>query len=70
MNNPEVAYNTASNTAIGGVRRSTFYRVGASGETTKNPYIHDNYANPANMTTVLSTRGTDLSGLVKGETSC
>jgi hypothetical protein len=65
MNNPEVAYNTASNTAVGGVRGSTFYRVGTASGTVNNPYIHDNYADPTNMITVFSSRGVGLSGLVK-----
>jgi hypothetical protein len=65
MNNPEVAYNTASNTAVGGALGSTFYRVGTASGTVNNTYIHDNYADPTNMITVFSSRGAGLSGLVK-----
>ena len=54
MNNPEVAYNTASNTAVGGALGSTFYRVAQDVGAINNAYVHDNYADPTNMIGVIS----------------
>ena len=53
MNNPEIAYNTSSNTLAGGVRGSTFFRV-AQDVGADNAYVHDNYADPTNMISVIS----------------
>jgi hypothetical protein len=54
MNNPEVAYNTASNTVAGGVRGSTFFRVAQDVGAINHAYVHDNYADPTNMISVIS----------------
>jgi len=54
MNNPEVAYNTASNTAAGGAAGSTFYRVAQVVGVINNAYVHDNYADSTNMLGVIS----------------
>ena len=56
MNNPEVAYNTASNTAVGGALGSTFYRVAQDVGAINNAYVHDNYADSTNMIGVISVR--------------
>jgi len=55
MNGPEVAYNTASNTAIGGLRGSTFFRVSQVKGTIVDAYVHDNFADLTNMIGVIST---------------
>lgn len=59
INNPEIAYNTASYTA-GGPNGSTFYRIAQDVGTISGAYVHDNYADPTNMIAVLSdsTAGT------------
>jgi hypothetical protein len=56
MNNPEIAYNTVSNTAPGGRPGATFFRVAQVVGTISNCYLHDNYADPHNMIAVISGR--------------
>lgn len=56
MNNPEIAYNTVSNTAPGGKPGSVFFRVAQDLGTISNCYVHDNFADPRNMLAVISAR--------------
>ena len=56
MNNPELAYNTVSNTAPGGKPGSAFFRVAQDVGTISNCYVHDNYADPRNMISVISAQ--------------
>jgi hypothetical protein len=66
MNNPEVAYNTASNTAVGGALGSTFYRVAQDVGAINNAYVHDNYADSTNMIGVISDTTAPGLGYRKG----
>jgi large repetitive protein len=54
MNNPEIAYNTASYVVPGRAKGSTFFRVAQDVGAINNAYIHDNYADPTNMLSVIS----------------
>jgi hypothetical protein len=56
MNDPEVAYNTASNTVAGGKKGATFFRVAQHVGAINNCFVHDNYADPRNMIAVITDR--------------
>jgi hypothetical protein len=56
MNNPEIAYNTASNSAVGGKMGSTFFRIAQDKGSINGAYVHDNFADPTNMISVIDNR--------------
>lgn len=65
MRDPEVAYNTASYRPSRGVRGSTFFRIAQDTGAIMNAYVHDNYADPANMISVISDHPAPGSGYRK-----
>jgi hypothetical protein len=65
MNNPEVAFNTASYTIPGGTRGSTFFRVAQDIGAINNAFVHDNYADPTNMISVISDKPSSGTGYRK-----
>jgi hypothetical protein len=65
MRNPEVAFNTASYAAFGGPKGSTFFRIAQDTGAINNAYVHDNYADPTNMISVISDRQAPGKGYVK-----
>ena len=56
MNDPEIAYNTASNTAVGAAMGSTFFRIAQDRGSINGAYVHDNFADPTNMISVIDGR--------------
>jgi hypothetical protein len=56
MNDPEIAYNTASNTAVGATMGSTFFRIAQDRGSINGAYVHDNFADPTNMISVIDSR--------------
>ena len=57
MNGPEVAYNTATYTVRGGAPGGIFYRIGnAAGGTINGAFVHENYADPNNMSGAIWDR--------------
>jgi hypothetical protein len=57
MDRAEVAYNTASYTVRGAVPGGVFYRVGnAAGGRVNGAFVHDNYADPRNMSGAIADR--------------
>jgi hypothetical protein len=65
MESPEIAYNTASYAAFGGPRGSTFFRIAQDRGAIINAYVHDNYADPTNMLSVISDRQASGKGYIK-----
>jgi hypothetical protein len=57
MNGPEVAYNTASYTVRGAAPGGIFFRIGnAAGGAVNGAFVHENYADPKNMSGAIWDR--------------